>query len=470
MLRIYCDTNIYSLIKETHPSFNADLKNTLDDLKNILIFTFSFAHLEDKSRTKKEHIHLAEDDLARMGEYVKDNYFSYEESDKQTHFFLAEPNEAFNDINFDTYNEILKNGFDYRSLFNEFDNDEEMKPFSSMIDSLLNMPMLNPRNSMSDLNSKSEEWLDKIYPKEDYTTFGELMNKMMGFGNQFLNDNSEMKEIRKYLEGYINRDDYSFEKWGLEFDRKFSDTQIKMSFSESIEKAYEVNTSYTDYDKFLLYYSSLELYNVTKEKSSGKTKSFNFRSLQNDAKHAWYASFSDYLISDDRGLLMKAYISYRYFKIPTKILCMSEFINMKNQFLNQEEDGKSFSETLKFEAKNGLVLKGETFNDTSRIIKPSHIFFNYFNRIKENKNVVTLFCERTPKTNNVMYREVEIIVNKLIDFFGIDDHNKGYYDFEREIKEDEKYFRIWTLDNLKVRLWNACVTTGTTMCLDLKLE
>ncbi len=470
MLRIYCDTNIFSLIKETHPAFNASLKQVMDELNNIMLFTFSFAHLEDKSRTKKEHIHLAEDDLKRMEMYVKDNYFSYEENDKMTHFFLATPLEAFEGINFDTYNEVLQNGFDYTSLLTDLDDDEISRPFNAMMKSLLDMSVINPRISIANDNSQSEEWLDKFYPQEENVTFGELINKMMGFGNQFLNNSSEIKEIRKYLAEYLDRDDYSFEKWGIEFDKKFSDTQIKMSFSESMEKVFKINSNYTDYDKFLLYYCSLELYNVTKEKSSGKTKSFNFRSLQNDAKHAWYASFSDYLVSDDRGLLMKAHIAYRYFKIPTSILSTTEFINMKTQFLNQEENSKAFIETLKYEVKKSLVLKGETFSDTSKIIKPTHNFFNYFNRIKEDSKIVTLFCERTAKTNNLMYREIELLINKLINLFGVDINNKGYFDFDKEIKENEGYLRVWKLEDLTIKLWNARVTAGTTACLDFILK
>ncbi|MDR6132593.1 hypothetical protein QE442_003479 [Chryseobacterium sp. SORGH_AS1175] len=44
MLRIYCDKNIYSSIKEGKRNFNPELKELMDELNEILIFTYILTH------------------------------------------------------------------------------------------------------------------------------------------------------------------------------------------------------------------------------------------------------------------------------------------------------------------------------------------------------------------------------------------------------------------------------------------
>ncbi|MEL1206236.1 hypothetical protein, partial [Staphylococcus epidermidis] len=73
---------------------------------------------------------------------------------------------------------------------------------------------------------------------------------------------------------------------------------------------------YNDYDKFGMFYNSLELYNVTKDKRLRDTQNLN--SINTDSNHAWFASFTDYLVTNDKGMAAKAYIAYKYFGINTK--------------------------------------------------------------------------------------------------------------------------------------------------------
>lgn len=51
MIRIYCDKNVYSSIKEGKRNFNSELKELMHELKGILIFTYSQAHHQDLSNT-----------------------------------------------------------------------------------------------------------------------------------------------------------------------------------------------------------------------------------------------------------------------------------------------------------------------------------------------------------------------------------------------------------------------------------
>lgn len=75
MLRIYCDKNIYSSIKEGKRNFNPELKELMDELNEILIFTYSHAHHQDLSNSDSS---FWEEDLLLLEHYVKDHYFDYD--------------------------------------------------------------------------------------------------------------------------------------------------------------------------------------------------------------------------------------------------------------------------------------------------------------------------------------------------------------------------------------------------------
>ena len=464
MATVYCDTNIYSILfNKEHKFYSENLKNTFDDFKDVLTFIFSDAHLTDLNNSSEDYRNRQ---LTFMEKYVKDNYFTYLTNEKYSKYYLATPLEAYNGRDFKSYNDFFNTPFDINNLFKEFEGEEMYERLiKTIFDNIFNQPHQNLIPIPENADEKSLKFFDKVIPKGENLSFGDFINHTMNYGIELLTNSKEVSELRNYVSSYINRDDYSFDNWGQEFDEKLKETSFQQSFTEIFEKTDEINNKDKNfYDSFILYYNLLELLNITKEKSGGKTKKFNLNSLTADANHAYYASDSDYLITDDKGLQVKAFLTYKFFKIPTKIYSLNDFLNLKTIIINQEEkDITKFFESIVFEMKNSLVLI-EQFdlktNSNVRTFKPNYHFFNFFDRfqVATNKdyNKIVLYRKRT----GFLYRELETLVNKLINLFGNDQENKGYFDFNNEKKIEDDVIRGWNIGKAEILLAKSNKSIG----------
>jgi len=138
MLRIYCDTNIFSKLKQNHPSYEQNLKNTFECLKDIMLFTFSDAHLDDLSSSPKEY---RDDDLQFLEKYVRDNYFTREVKEKNTFCYIATPLQVYYNKDYDAYNEFFNNPFDINKLFDGIGDGDFEKNVKELMTSIFNMPI-----------------------------------------------------------------------------------------------------------------------------------------------------------------------------------------------------------------------------------------------------------------------------------------------------------------------------------------
>lgn len=461
MLRIYCDKNIFSLIKEGKPFFKPEVKKTIDDLKDKFIFVYSYAHHQDLSNSKPEYWN---EDLNILEVYTKNHYFDYNAVKKFTDFYLVSPSQSFYDIDFEANKNAMNDSVNFiKDTFSSLD-DEAGEIFGNIFNQVLQMPIPGfPNENLKD--EKEKEWANKFFPSEKNSTLGDFINQMYSYGSRLLNDKNEVKEIKKMMEEYVSSDKYSFEKWKDDFNNKFKDSFEGKSFTDLMEQVFTSVGNYNDYDKFGMFYNSLELYNVTKDKRLRDTQNLN--SINTDSNHAWFASFTDYLVTDDKGMAAKAYIAYKYFNINTKILLTEDFVNYRAVLINQEELSiKKFLDTLEYEKENSLALR-KLENTSTVILKPQHKFFNYFNRISISNQKVTLYCQRHTNANFVIYPEIEILVKKLIDLFGIDSYNKGYYNLEKEMDIEADYIREWHYNDIIFKFGEGYNNGGQCLLLDI---
>lgn len=468
MLRIYCDKNIYSLIKVNKKNYNHELKELMDELKDILIFTYSQAHHQDLSKSDSS---FWEEDLLLLEDYVKDHYFNYDAIKKKTNCLLAKPTESFYDTDFSIAKNFLNpdnNLMDSLFATKEGEEDDEFSKIAkNLFQNLLNIPI--PNLHQTELTGKEKELSEKYLPNSENLTIGSVMEHFLKFGNKLLTDRQEVIGLKKMMEEYVNSDKYSFEKWKDQFDEKFKENFGGQSFTDLMKQTFEAVKDYNGYDKFVLFFNSLELHNVTKDKPLRKSQALE--SIHTDANHAWYASFSDVLVTDDKGLATKAYITYKFFEIQTKIFTTEEFLNNRTIFLQQEEnDIKSFFKTLEFEIKNSLVLRNNinSFIENALILKNHHKFFNYFNRISHSKDSLKLYCQRHSNANFNMFREAKLLTDKLVSLFGIDVENKGYYNSEKDDPKDHM-IRKWRFENIEVIFGIAFNNGGNCYCLDIEI-
>lgn len=467
MLRIYCDKNIFANIKESKSNFNSQLKSLMDELKDKMIFTYSEAHHSDLANSDQKYW---DEDLELMSQYVKDHYFEYDVQKKNTECFLAEPKSSFYNIDFDARKNTIQSVTD---LFDEVlepmeDESPEMIIARNLLNNLLNLPMPNLIPETAD--PKQKEYLKKFLPDSENLTMRGMMNHMLTAGTKLLNDRTEVIEMKKMVKEYVSSEKYSFEIWKDKFDEKFKESFGDKSFTEMMETVFANNTAYNEYEKFGLFFNSLELYNVTKDKPLRKTQ--NLQSITTDANHAWYASFSDFLVTDDKGMLAKTYITYKYFGIKTEILDTKSFVSRKSLFLQQEEkETNQFFDSLNYEIRNSLILRSSKDQSLQQtvVIKNQHKFFNYFNRISVKNGYVILYCQRHKNANFVMYRELELLVNKTVALFGNDADGKGYYDFDAEDSSAD-ILRHWLFSKFELTLGSAENNGGVCLSLTLTIK
>lgn len=465
MIRIYCDSNIYRYLKPEHPSYSHALLDVFEALKDKMLFTFSDAHLDDLKDSKPEY---ALKDLELMGRYVKDNYFMHDLiSKKRTGPYLATPLEAFKAKDYDAYHATLEgNPFNLDKLFPDQQDDEFglYKLLQQSMQLLYSMPIsaVAPAIETDKIQGAHKEWFDKILPGYNpMMTMGELMNSVWPHSKTLLDDSKEMTAFRRYIGDYFDRDEYSFEKFGMGFNEQLKQTSLGKTFVELVDSILTENDKKDPYQKFNRYYTFLEMYNITQEKqgNTNKLKKFDYQSLNNDALHAWYASFSDYLVTDDKGLQVKAAITYQLLGLPTKILSSSDFIHMKTVLIGQEETEESLQKALIHDLNNAFVMHNrKTLDAVAQTYKTSHAYFNYANRLQvifwnNNERHVVLYCERCSHADFFMYRELETIVQKLLDLFGMDDEGKGFFGLDKiaEVKWDTP-LRTWSFTDRKISI------------------
>lgn len=458
MNRIYCDSNIYRYLNPGHPSYSHGLLDVFESLKDKMLFTFSDAHLDDLKDSKTE---FAYKDLELMGRYVKDNYFMHDLiTEKKTTCYLATPLEAFKGKDYNAYNSVLQNNpFDIDKMFSDDPSDEFgfNRLLRQSLQLLYNMPIdaLTPSIDTASLKRVHKEWFEKMIPNYSPTmTIQEMMNGLWSFGQGILEDAGELTAFRKYIQEYLDRDEYSFDKWGIGFNERLKQTSIGKTFTELVDFILTQDQKNDLYHRFNYTYTLLEMYNITQERQgkNNKLKKFDFQSLNTDALHAWYASFSDYLVTDDKGLQVKAAIVYQLLGLPTKIISSKDFINMKTLLLGQEETISKFIEAILFDLDNAMLLYSvENLGETVQTYKTVHPYFNYANRMQvireQDWNNIVLYCDRSGHADFFMYRELELIINKLLSMLGIDDQNKGAFNIyarEQDKIEWNKPLRVWT--------------------------
>ncbi len=471
MLRVYCDTNIYSLIKENNKSFNSDLRELMDELKDILIFTYSHAHHLDLSNSLQEYW---QKDLEFLETYVKDHYFNYNPLNKDTECLLAKPTESFYDTDFTVYKNYLNPDFNItESLLNEYDIDEDdeiIKTHNEIFKNLLNLSIPNLFIKNENTEDSQKSLVERFLPSQENLTIGNLTSHFFNHGQRLFSDKEEFKSLKKMISDYADTDKYSFEKWKDQYDKKFKENFQGKSFTEIMQQLFDSVPNDNEYDKFILFFSCLEGYNITKDKPLRKSQ--GYYSIHTDANHAWYASFSDFLVSDDKGLRAKAYITYKFFNIETEILDVDDFLKYKTNFLQQEEiSWQAFVEKLLHESENSLIIEKNSINQDQVFVtmKNGHHFFNYFNRILQGTNFVILYCQRSLNSNFIMYKEGQLLTNKLINLLGNDSNDMHYYDFEKDSNKN-KIMRHWLTEELEIIFGYAQNNGGICYCLELLLK
>lgn len=450
----------------------------MEALKDKFLFCYSDAHLDDlKDSTIKEYL---DEDLTVIEEYTKDNYFSYDYIKEKTfQCYLTTAKKAFINHDYEAAKQSLDHPFDLDKLFDDVDDFPELQPIKDLLKSYMDMPvsLLGPAMDISKLDAQNQQLFDKMMPGYNPDmSIKNFMKSIQPYAKELLINPKELTELRKHASNYLDREIYGYEKCGLEFNQNLKDSPFGKSFLEIVDSAILENQKKDDLHRFTYAYSLLEVYGITQERDNkNKLKKFTYDSLHRDATHAYFASFCDYLVTDDKGLQVKAHILYSLFGFETKILTKEDFINSKSLLLAYEETLETFKNSFAYDLNHSFQLFDKTSissNINTKEFKTTHPYFNYFNRIQiineDQINTYALFCRRHLQANFVMYREIELLTNKLIVLFGTDTERKGIYNFNENSKSDEA-IRKWHLNGLNIELTESCKTWGIFIVLTIEV-
>ena len=162
-------------------------------------------------------------------------------------------------------------------------------------------------------DNKADEFLQRFVPSGKTFSIVEFIKYSLTHTEDLLYSSKGFKELKMFVTSYMNTEKFSFKNWGDEFENKFNST-----FSNNSDFSLQYIIDFTNkhfklendfYSQFINYYTLLEILGITNEKINNK-KNRSFDSILIDEEHAFHAKESDFLITDDKGLQLKAYLCY----------------------------------------------------------------------------------------------------------------------------------------------------------------
>jgi hypothetical protein len=412
-MRIYCDSNIFRKTKPASKDFKPSWFNSLESLSKDFIFLFSEAHLNDLGEITDANRQFIIEDLNHIETYVKNSYLYRDHVKKTFHYYLATPAEAYQGMDFAAINNFFDDPQAYMDSLFDFEGGQEL---GEMMETLYNLPIFSL--DKIDLLGLSED--DPLNNFKDVKTINDALKQFQGYG-EILSSKLEYKKYRNLFSGYTRREEYSYDKWSFEFNERMKDTVYQKTFSELVDLTIADADKNDKYTRFINTYTNLEFFGVTLEKegTTKKNKKNSFWDIHRDATHAYYASYADYLVSEDKGMLTKAFITYKLLNIDTQVLSPEDFVNRAAMLLKNEDTSDSFFEGLQFMLQHGKSIIQTTL-DQPQIIKSSYPILNYFNRIQINKELAghSLQLYRASDSHKgVMYVELQTLIMKCNKLF-----------------------------------------------------
>lgn len=457
MERIYFDKQIFSyLFKATSPTYTKFLEDLYANDDNFT-FCFSHAHLLDLKNDKTE---IKYKELEFIETLVKDNYLTYDSTQKNAFCFIAKPLEAFRDIEVDEPPFSLSNFF--KDIDLSFATQEQKEQILLTQNIFENQKIDFNFPQVDDIPEELREPLSAVLPLGvDSLTMVEWSEHLMGMLKLLEEDKKVYKGVRNVVDKYVNNGKFTVDINEIDFNDDLKNSVIGKTFVEYVNQNLNPNgdKEITNYDFFTNAYFTLDLLGISKESS----KTVKFKNVMNDGFHSYYGAFCDYVVSDDQGFLKKSNVMYKLLGIKTKVFHIDDFIQyfylLKE---NKEKDAKTFITLLINDIKNGLVIKSWNsikYDRHTKTIRPLHNYLGYFNTIdvidEEKQNFIYLSRIVQNYSNFSFYREYEGVVNKAVRLFGIDKNRKSFFEWEQEIEEIEKKTwqgRFWEFDTFKILL------------------
>ncbi len=455
-MRIYFDWNVLTQLKNPKTEPFISLASKVEALKKYALMPYSAGHVSDlmkgwdDSVGKNEFIYK---DLGFISEFSQNQMFVHYWGDEAVKPMIG-PAEAYFDSIKDSHNQPLAEMMDFRKMVNDMDEQGQalmqplirqlettMVPFSEttakeLKEHGINFPIPDKPISMMELITGFAEYYDKMFknPKE-YKSLRNFLHKGLEL---------EPKRISNFGSDAIEQ-----------LDKLLPGTLLGKSFSKHVEDGNSSSrTKNSDYDRFMMKYSQLDMFAFHPEKLTAKN---NYENMTNDSMHAFYAAHCDVFVTADKHSLAKARAVYTDEKIEALVLTPQEFVEQFDSVIPKIETTiAEFISNLKDAALRGIEAGNilQLSNGTLQChIKPTTIhMFNVveYSDYSENKLACTFKSSGREYSKFTCYKEIEFLVNHLVDMLGKDYNGKAKLEWDVEwplMQESAWDGRIWQLDN-----------------------
>ena len=469
MKRIYFDSNVFSNLRRNERPEYIELNKLLNQYQHNLSFFFSDAHIRDK---KKDTTNKKYQDFDFMESFTQDNYLSYDSENKHPNFYLATPRMVFEDAGLTDLSEVSILDF----LEPQEDEDSTITSIKTILkESLFSTPSNIDLNLDAIENPEQRFNIEKLFPDiNQMKTLGGMMEQLSHITSKIYTDHKSYKELRKMIDTGVNQGKISLESNKISFNDALKNTIIQKTFRDflqtSITKDKDGHIEFYNY--YLNAYNALDFLGIKKDDI---TKKNNYLNLFNDGIHSYYARYCDYLVTEDADLNPKSKALYTLFGEKTIVVNVQEFIEALPVIgADNEKDLYGFTSNLQEDITNTPRAESKAYGNF--IISPILIDRSYMNTfdgllelmVEDEKHyyLVELQGNYLSKCN---FREVGMVVDKLISLFGIDRKKVGRFVWESELsalKEKTWDGRYWVFENLIFHLHHN--ETFHSLCLSIR--
>lgn len=420
MLRIYLDWNCITHLKEPE---NRELFDYILSNKHYLIFPFSPAHFEDLQRSRPSEGNENEDyyrDLNTLHNICETHLILFDNAKKRVLPFFATPYEYAKKSG-DTLDDILK----YDS-FTEYITKEIGEPFSAIFDKQLErMPT---KGNIT------------FFPNEVIKNGADLLNQ----GFQYMKEvQTRVNYNKKLSAGIRDYDALSFKRISgatpdnihEEIDNMISKSTPQFNMDKLIEFTLQNNTQKSDLTEFISYYLTYDFMGFKQDRGH------DLRNITTDAMHAYYGSYCDVLVTNDKRMAGKAKAVYKDMKISTKVISSNELRQYISKNIARQFSLKQYIMELGSNIHfKDAYLPGDAHCRYSYFNSPFLGFFNYGMAIYDIDTHVPyfLFQRRLLEKDMIFFTEIDKLQSSITKFLQLDANaNNDINDFFDSIKQDK---------------------------------
>jgi hypothetical protein len=319
MTKIYLDSNIFRFLKKNDTPQYIDLRNKLIQYSGSLLYCYSHAHLLDLKRDATER---KEEDLKFMEAFVGKNYLCHYWGEKEANFYSESPTDAFKDLLQDSDVSTIN---PLEIMEDDPSDDPITKSLKEMLKTIMNTPLLDLSHvDIESLPPDAKKMMGKLIPTgKTQVSLADISTQLSSFYEDLFNKNGEYKELRGYLIKNLDLEKNNVDYMNENFNEDLKKTSLKKTFEEYVNEAISHDgTKEITKDNFIINaFTSLNMLGIDKEKN----KKARFPNTFNDGQHGYYATYCDYVVSDDETFLRKCKLIYKLRDIPTKVMHVDDF-------------------------------------------------------------------------------------------------------------------------------------------------